>query len=137
MNLVHVLVGIIVISTGLFTGLLMTVLFFFERALRDLSGTEFTLVMHRFLEITRTHPLNYAMVLTSGFLPIAVLVMLRESPSSPSFVLIAAGLLAFWCGPVLTSRFVAQPVYGVFMSWRPTRRRKTGRRHATGTSAPT
>jgi uncharacterized membrane protein len=117
MNLVHVLVGIIVISTGLFTGLLMTVLFFFERALRDLSGTEFTLVMHRFLEITRTHPLNYAMVLTSGFLPIAVLMMLRESPGSPFFVLIAAGLLAFWCGPVLTSRFVAQPVYGVFMSW--------------------
>jgi uncharacterized membrane protein len=117
MNLVHVLVGIIVISTGLFTGLLMTVLFFFERALRDLSGTEFTLVMHRFLEITRTHPLNYAMVLTSGFLPIAVLMMLRESPGSPFFVLIAAVLLAFWCGPVLTSRFVAQPVYGVFMSW--------------------
>jgi hypothetical protein len=112
MNLVHVLVGIIVISTGLFTGLLMTVLFFFERALRDLSGTEFTLVMQRFLEITRTHPLNYAMVLISGFVPIAVLVMLRESPGSPSFVLIA-----FWCGPVLTSRFVAQPVYGVFMSW--------------------
>jgi hypothetical protein len=78
---------------------LMTVLFFFERALRDLSGTEFTLVIQRFLRITRTHPLNYAMVLTSGFVPIALLVMLRENPSSPSFVLIAAGLLAFWCGP--------------------------------------
>lgn len=117
MTFIHVLLGIIVISTGLFTGLLMTVLFFFERALRDLSGTEFTIVMQRFLEITRTHPLNYAMVLTSGFVPLALLVMLRKNPGSPSFVLIAAGLLAFWCGPVLTSRFVAQPVYGVFMSW--------------------
>lgn len=27
------------------------------------------------------------------------------------------GLLAFWCGPVLTSHFVAQPVHGIFMSW--------------------
>ncbi|HEX5699288.1 MAG TPA: hypothetical protein VFX77_01470, partial [Rubrobacter sp.] len=54
---------------------------------------------------------------TSGFVPLALLVMLRKNPGSPSFVLIAAGLLAFWCGPVLTSRFVAQPVYGVFMSW--------------------
>ena len=95
----------------------MTVLFFFERALRDLSGTEFTVVMQRFLKITRTHPLNYGMVLISGFVPIAVLVILRENPGSPTFLLTLLGLLAFWCGPVLTSRFVAQPVYGVFMSW--------------------
>ena len=118
MTFIHVLICIIVISTGLFTGLLMTVLFFFERALRDLSGTEFTVVMQRFLKITRTHPLNYAMVITSGFLPVALLVMLRENPGDPSFVLIGVGLLVFWCGPVLTSRFVAQPVYGVFMSWK-------------------
>ena len=32
-------------------------------------------------------------------------------------MLTAVGLLAFWCGPILISRFVAQPVYGVFMSW--------------------
>ena len=117
MILPHVLLGVAVISTGLFTGLLMTVLFFFERALRDLSGTEFTVVMQRFLKITRTHPLNYGMVLTSGFVPIAVLVILRENPGSPTFLLTLLGLLAFWCGPVLTSHFVAQPVYGVFMSW--------------------
>jgi hypothetical protein len=90
----------------------MTVLFFFERALRDLSGTEFTVVMQRFLKITRTHPLNYGMVLTSGFVPIAVLVILRENPGSPTLLLTLLGLLAFWYGPVLTSRFVAQPVYG-------------------------
>jgi len=95
----------------------MTVYFFFQRALKDLSGSEFTLVMQRFLKITRTHPLNYAMVLTSGFMPIAVLVMLRENPGSPAFVLTAVGLLAFWLGPILTSRFVAEPVYGIFMSW--------------------
>jgi hypothetical protein len=117
MSFIHVLVGIVVINTGLFTGLLMTVLFFFERALKDLSGSEFTLVMQRFLKITRTHPLNYAMVLTSGIAPVAVLVMLGESLGSPSFVLTAIGLLAFWCGSILPSTFIAQPLYGVFMSW--------------------
>ena len=114
MTLAHVLLGMIVLSTGLFTGLLMTVKFFFERALKDLSGPEFALVMRRFLKITRTHPLNYAMVLTSGFAPIAVLVMLRENPGGPSFVLTAIGLLAFWCGSMLPSTFLAQPLYGVF-----------------------
>jgi hypothetical protein len=73
--------------------------------------------MQRFLKITHTHPLNYAMVLTSGIVPIAVLLMMRESPGSAAFVLTAAGLLAFWCGSILPSTFVAQPLYGVFMSW--------------------
>ena len=117
MTLTHVLLGLIVLSTGLFSGLLMTVKFFFERALRDLSGSEFALVMQRFLKITRTHPLNYAMVLTSGFVPIAVLVMLRGNPGGASFVLTAIGLLAFWCGSILPSTFVAQPLYGVILGW--------------------
>ena len=117
MTSIQVLLGIAVVSTGLFTGLLMTVVFFFERALKDLSGPEFATVMQRFLKITRTHPLNYAMVLISGLTPVAVLVMMRENVGSPSFVLSAIGLLAFWCGSILPSTFIAQPLYGVFMSW--------------------
>jgi hypothetical protein len=117
MTMTEVLLGIVVLSTGLFTGLLMTVLYFFERALKELSGSEFALVMQRFLKITRTHPLNYAMVLTSGIVPVAVLLMMRESAGSAVFVLTAAGLLAFWCGSILPSTFIAQPLYGVFMSW--------------------
>jgi predicted membrane channel-forming protein YqfA (hemolysin III family) len=73
--------------------------------------------MQRFLKLTRTHPLNYAMVLISGLTPVAVLVMMRENAGSPSFVLSAIGLLAFWCGSILPSTFIAQPLYGVFMSW--------------------
>jgi hypothetical protein len=42
---------------------------------------------------------------------------MRESPGSPIFVLTALGLLAFWCGPILTSHLFAEPVYGVFLSW--------------------
>jgi uncharacterized membrane protein len=117
MIMTHLLLGTVVLSTGLFTGLLMTVKFFFERALRDLSGSEFALVMQRFLKITRTHPLNYAMVLTSGIAPVAVLVMLRESAGSTAFVLTEAGLLAFWCGSILPSTFIAQPLYRIFISW--------------------
>jgi hypothetical protein len=117
MTSIQVLLGIAVVSTGLFTGLLMTIVFFFERALKDLSGPEFVLVMQRFLKITRTHSLNYAMVLISGLTPVPVLVMMRENVGSPSFVLSAIGLLAFWCGSILPSTFIAQPLYGVFMSW--------------------
>jgi hypothetical protein len=119
MTATHVLLGIVILSTGIFTGLLMTVKFFFERALKNLSGPEFTLVMQRFLKITRTHPLNYAIVLVSGFAPVAVLMMMRESLGSAAFMLTVAGLLAFWCGSILPSTFFAQPLYGVFLSWEP------------------
>src|ERR671916_337107 len=117
MTSIQALLGLAVLSTGLFTGLLMTVVFFFERALKDLSGPEFALVMQRFLKITRTHPLNYAMVLVSGLAPVAVLGVVRERAGGLAFVLTAVGLLAFWCGSILPSTFVAQPLYGVFMSW--------------------
>ena len=117
MTLIHFTLGVAIFSSGLFTGLLMSVVFFFERALKDLPGSEFALVMQRFLKITRTHPLNYAMVVTSGFVPVAVLVLLRESAGSAAFMLTAAGLLTFWCGSILPSTFIAPPGYGVILSW--------------------
>jgi hypothetical protein len=57
------------------------------------------------------------MVLTSGFVPIAALLALREHVGSAAFLLTLVGLLAFWCGSILPSTFIAQPVYGVFMGW--------------------
>ena len=117
MSLIDTLLSVSVVSTGLFTGLLMTILAFFQRALKDLSGPQFALVMQRFLRIVRAHPLNYALVFTSAFVPIAALALLRDSPGGAAFVLSALGLLAFWGGPILTSRFFAEPIYDVFMSW--------------------
>jgi hypothetical protein len=75
-----------------------------------LCGSAFALVMQRLLKIMRTHSLNYAMMLVSDLVPVAVLVMLRDNPGSPSFVLTAIGLLAFWCHSILSSTFIAQPL---------------------------
>jgi hypothetical protein len=55
MTPVHVILIVAVISTGLFTGLMMTILAFFQRILKDLTAREFTLVMQRFLGVVRTH----------------------------------------------------------------------------------
>ena len=92
MTLVHVVLIVAVISTGLFTGLLMTIVAFFQRALKDLAAPEFTLVMQRFLGAARTHPLHYGLVITSMLAPTAVLVCLRESVGSPVFVLFLVSL---------------------------------------------
>jgi uncharacterized membrane protein len=115
--LIDALMALTVISTGLFTGLLMTVVFFFEKALRELSGSQFALVMQRFLAIARTHPLNYATTLISGFVPIATLIVLLQHPGSDAFLFTLVGLLAFWGGIILTSRYVVEPLYDVFVGW--------------------
>jgi uncharacterized membrane protein len=115
--LIDALMVITVLSTGLFTGLLMTVVFFFQKALRELSGPQFALVMQRFLAITRTHPLNYAMTLISGFVRVATLILLLRLPGSGAFLFTLVGLLAFWGGIILTSRYVAEPLYDVFVGW--------------------
>jgi uncharacterized membrane protein len=114
---VHIILIVAAISTGLFTGLLMTILAFFQRALKDLTASEFTLVMQRFLRVVRTHPLHYGLVITSLLAPIAALVLLGGSAGSLTFVLILVGLISFAAGPVLVSRYLVEPIYDVFLSW--------------------
>jgi uncharacterized membrane protein len=117
MSAVDVVLGVGVVSTGLFAGLLMTILVFFQRALKDLPASEFAVVMQRFLGVARAHPLHYGLVITSVLVPVVSLVMLRGSAGSPTFVLILIGLITFVVGPVLVSRYFAEPVYDVFLSW--------------------
>jgi uncharacterized membrane protein len=118
MTTVDIILIVAVISTGLFTGLLMTILAFFQKALKALTASEFTLVVHRFLGVVRTRPLNYGLVTTSMLAPIAALFMLRESAGGPTFVLVLAGWMAFGVGTVFVSRFFAEPIYDVFLSWK-------------------
>ena len=117
MTPVHVVLIVAAISTGLFTGLLMTILAFFQRVLKDLTAPEFTLVIQRFLGVVRTHPLHYGLVITSVLAPVVALLLLRGSAGSPAFLLILAGLVSFFAGPVLASRYFVEPVYDTFLSW--------------------
>jgi hypothetical protein len=116
MTPVHIILIVAAISTGLFTGLLMTILAFFQRTLKDLTASEFTLVMQRILGVVRTHPLHYGLVITTLLSPIAALVLLGERAGSLIFVLILVGLISFATGPVLVSRYLVEPIYDVFSS---------------------
>jgi hypothetical protein len=117
MTPVHIILIVAAISTGLFTGLLMTILAFFQRVPKDLTASEFTLVMHRFLGAVRTHPLHYGLVSTSLLAPIAALVLLGGSAGSLTFVLVSLGLISFAAGLILVSRYLVEPIYDVFSSW--------------------
>ncbi len=74
--------------------------------------------MQWFLGAARTHPLHYGLVITSTLAPVAALVSLRESVGSTSFILLVGGLISFFAGTVLVSRYAVEPIYDVFSSWK-------------------
>ena len=96
----------------------VTILALFQRTLKDLTASEFALVMRRFLGVARMHPLNYGLVRTSLLTPIVALVLLRGSAGDLEFVLVLARLLAFVTGSVLVSQFFAHSLYNVYSGWK-------------------
>jgi hypothetical protein len=108
-----------VISAGLWSGLLLTVTTILHPmyAARPVSG--FARDMRRFLPIARRSPTNYILVSALFLTPILALVGLRDNPTGWPFILTAVGLAATVTGPLLTSRFLAEPNYKVILAWDP------------------
>lgn len=75
--------------------------------------------LRRFLPIARRSPTNYILVYALLIAPVVALVGLREQPTSAPFILTAIGLVATIAGPLLTSRFLAEPNYEVILGWDP------------------
>lgn len=111
--------GLSVISAGLWSGLLLTVTTILHPmyASRPVSG--FARDMRRFLPIARRSPTNYILVCALFLTPILALVGLRDDPSGAPFILTAAGFAATVTGPLLTSKFLAEPNYEVILGWDP------------------
>ena len=111
--------GLSVISAGLWSGLLLTLTTILHPmyAARDAAG--FSRDMRRFLPVARRSPTNYVLVSVLLLAPITALIGLRGEPASPPFVLAAVGTVATLAGPLVASRFFAEPNYGVILSWDP------------------
>jgi hypothetical protein len=117
MTTIHILLGLSIIASGLFTGLLVAVVALLQPTLKPLSASEFTVVMRHFLPVARKAPVNYALVLTPMLAPAIVLGLTWDQMATPLFSLILIGWLAFMAGPFLTSRFAAEPLYDVILGW--------------------
>ncbi|GAA4739366.1 hypothetical protein [Actinomycetospora chibensis] len=108
-----------VVATALWSGLLLmlTTVLHPLYARRDAVG--FARDMHRFLPIARRSPTNYLLVVAMIVAPVVALVGLWPPPPGVPFVLTALGLALIVAGPLLTSRFGAEPNYAVILAWDP------------------
>ena len=113
----RVVLAVAVLTTGLFTGLLVYIVGMFQAMLSALDGTRFTAVMGRFLPAARKNVLNYLFTITGLTAPVVTLVLLRTHLDSAMFWLTAAAVVVFLADPILTSRFAAEPLYDVMLGW--------------------
>ena len=117
MSLVQIALNIATISTGLFTGLLLTMLFIFQPLLNQLSATEYAELMQRFLKVARRSPLNITLMLVSVFAPIPALFGIYQASNWLAFALVTIGTIIFFIGMFLVSRFFNEPLYDEILSW--------------------
>jgi hypothetical protein len=111
--------GISVVATALWSGLLLTLTTILHPMFAPRSASGFTEDMRRFLPIARASATNYVLVVALVAGPVVALVGLRSEAGSASFVLTAAGLAATTAGPLVMSSRLAEPNYAVILSWDP------------------
>jgi hypothetical protein len=108
-----------VAAAGLWSGLLLTITTILHPMFAAGDGRSFSLDMRRFLPIARKAVVNYVLVVLLVLAPVAALIGLREAPGSAPFLLTAVGLASTIAGPLLMSRWLAEPNYAVILGWDP------------------
>ena len=108
-----------IVLAGLWSGLLLAVISLLHPLYAAQDGGAFAAELQRFLPIARRSPTNWVAVIGLVLAPAAALYALRDDPSGASFVLTALGLACTITGPLLVSRFLAEPNYAVILGWNP------------------
>ena len=111
--------GLTVVCAGLWSGLLLTLTTILHPMYADRDGAGFATDLARFLPIARRSPTNYLLVAGLVVAPIGALIGLRDEPTGLPFVLTALGLVLTVTGPLLVSRYGAEPNYDVILGWDP------------------
>ena len=108
-----------VVAVALWSGLLLMLTTILHPVYLGLDATGFAEGMGRFLPVARRSPTNYLLIAAMVIAPVVALVGLGREPIGAPFVLTALGLAVVVAGPLLTSRFAAEPNYDLMLSWDP------------------
>ena len=115
----EIALGLSIVCAGLWSGLMLTLTTILHPMFATPDGGRFAADLGRFLPIARTSPTNYVLVIGLVVAPAVALVGLWDDPGGTPFVLTALGLGLTVAGPLLVSRFGAEPNYDVILSWDP------------------
>ena len=107
--------GVAVVSTGLWSGLVLTLTTILHPIYAAQDRRGFATELGLFLPVARRSPTNYLLVSGMVVGPALALFGLSGAP----LVLTAIGLAVVVAGPLLVSRYAAEPNYDVILGWDP------------------
>jgi hypothetical protein len=119
MNNTEMWLGLAVVFAGLWSGLLLTLTTILHPIYAAQDARGFRQELGRFLPVARRSPTNYILVIGLVVAPTAALITLRHESSELPFQLTAIGLTLTVIGPLMTSRYLAEPNYDVILGWDP------------------
>jgi uncharacterized membrane protein len=119
MPLVDAALIVSIISTGLFAGLMMTLVVIMQRMWAALPVTTYMEAMQSFLPAAKGNLFVTIIMFLPIFAPVGVLVGLRNESESSQFLLTLVGLILA-CGPFLVTLRLNFPIYDAMMHWQPT-----------------
>lgn len=106
-----------VATTGLWSGLLLTVTTLLHPMFAEQDDTGFVTDLRRFLPIARRSPTNYVLVISMVVAPVGAVWAMRGEGSSAAVALTVAGLVLVLVGAVAVSRWLAEPNYDAILGW--------------------
>lgn len=116
MNLPTLLLMAAVVASGLFTGLMLTLVVVMQRIWSALPAPAYVDAMQTFLPAAKGHPIITTITLVPILAPIVALAALSDAPASGAFIAALAGtLLAL--GPLLVTLRLNFPIYDTIMAW--------------------
>ena len=107
-----------VVSTGLFAGLMMTLVFLLQRQWNDQDKTSYATNFRQFLLVAKGHPLITVLTFTSFVAPSILAVLAFQSGLWIVGVLYASAAAVFFLGCFLVTILLNLPIYREVISWR-------------------
>ena len=107
--------GLAIVATGLWSGLLLTLTTILHPIYAAQDQRGFATELRLFLPVARRSPTNYLLVAGMIVGPVLAIIGLSGVP----LALTGAGLALVVAGPLLVSRYAAEPNYDVILGWDP------------------
>ena len=111
------LLVISVLSVGLFSGLMMTLVFLLQRQWQGLNKSEYVIYFRSFLLVAKGNPLISVLTFLSFLLPIALgIIHILNSNLLKGTILLVSGIV-FFIGCFIVTIRLNFPIYNKVISW--------------------
>jgi uncharacterized membrane protein len=111
------LLSISILSVGLFSGLMMTLVFLLQKQWKGLNKNEYLIYFRSFLLVAKGNPLISVLTFLSFLLPIALGIIHISNSNLLKGIILSASGVVFFIGCFIVTIILNFPIYNKVISW--------------------